>query len=56
MSQWDSPSNVDLAHVPTRALVMATGGFGANKTLLEKFAPETATYATTNGPWSTGYS
>ena len=50
------PSRVDRAHVDTRAFVMATGGFGANKTLLEKFAPETAPYATTNGPWSTGCS
>jgi len=37
-----------------RAVVIATGGFGANKALLEKYAKETSGYATTNGPWSTG--
>ena len=36
------------------AVVIATGGFGANRTLLEQYAKETAVYATTNGPWSTG--
>eukprot|EP00210_Caulerpa_lentillifera_P006600 g6305.t1 len=36
------------------AVVIATGGFGANKTLLELHAPRASVYATTNGPWSTG--
>mmetsp|Transcript_37791 Transcript_37791/g.96735 ORF Transcript_37791/g.96735 Transcript_37791/m.96735 type:complete len:469 (+) Transcript_37791:242-1648(+) len=36
------------------AVVLATGGFGANKDLLRKHSPEAASYATTNGPWATG--
>jgi len=35
-------------------VVLATGGFAANKELLKRFAPETADLPTTNGGWATG--
>ncbi|KAG9408144.1 hypothetical protein AC1031_021389 [Aphanomyces cochlioides] len=36
------------------AVVLATGGYSANTTLLKKFAPGMEAFATTNGPWATG--
>lgn len=36
------------------AVVLATGGFGANRELLRKHAPQVADLATTNGPWAQG--
>jgi flavocytochrome c len=36
------------------AVVLATGGFGANAGLLAEHAPAAAGLPTTNGPWSTG--
>ncbi|EFJ49944.1 hypothetical protein VOLCADRAFT_116982 [Volvox carteri f. nagariensis] len=38
------------------ALVLATGGFAANKELIRSVAPEAADLATTNGPWARGES
>jgi len=40
--------------LPAEAVILATGGFGANKAMLEKYSPESAGLATTNGPWATG--
>jgi len=36
------------------AVILATGGFAANKTLLKMYAPDIADLPTTNGPWATG--
>lgn len=40
--------------VSADAVILATGGFAANKELLQKYAPETAHLPTTNGDWATG--
>ncbi|GLC76713.1 hypothetical protein PLESTF_001821300 [Pleodorina starrii] len=42
--------------VASGAVVLATGGFAANKALLKTVAPEAADLATTNGPWARGES
>ncbi len=46
------------AHVPhparTQAVVLATGGFAANRALLARHSPAAAALATTNGPWAQG--
>lgn len=39
---------------PADAVVLATGGFGANRDLLRRHAPAVAELATTNGPWAQG--
>jgi succinate dehydrogenase/fumarate reductase flavoprotein subunit len=36
------------------AVVLATGGYGANRELLREHAPHAADLATTNGPWAKG--
>ncbi|KAG2431337.1 hypothetical protein HYH02_013327 [Chlamydomonas schloesseri] len=36
------------------ALVLATGGYAANRELLKRYAPQAADLATTNGPWAAG--
>lgn len=36
------------------ALIFATGGFAANKTMLQDYDALAAAFATTNGPWATG--
>ncbi|KAG2423533.1 hypothetical protein HXX76_015280 [Chlamydomonas incerta] len=35
-------------------VVLATGGYAANRELLKRYAPEAADLATTNGPWAAG--
>lgn len=47
-----SPSRVE---VKADAIVLASGGFGANAKLLQKYCgEEMSTLPTTNGPWATG--
>lgn len=36
------------------AVILTTGGFAANKDLLQEVNPQAAACATTNGPWATG--
>ncbi|KAF0700384.1 Aste57867_9089 [Aphanomyces stellatus] len=36
------------------AVILATGGYSANKALLRSLAPGMEAFATTNGPWATG--
>ncbi|KAF0700379.1 Aste57867_9084 [Aphanomyces stellatus] len=38
----------------TSAVILATGGYSANRTLLQSLAPGMEAFATTNGPWATG--
>lgn len=40
--------------IAAKAVILATGGFGANKQLLQKFRPDLAGYETTNQPGATG--
>ena len=40
--------------IDTKAVVIATGGFGANQDLLVKYQPKLKGYATTNHPGATG--
>jgi hypothetical protein len=37
---------------PAQAVILATGGFGASKELLQRYSPLAASLATTNGPWA----
>jgi fumarate reductase flavoprotein subunit len=36
------------------AVILATGGYGANQRMLQELCPEAAACPTTNGPWATG--
>ncbi|GIL68819.1 hypothetical protein Vafri_22014 [Volvox africanus] len=45
-----------LSRVTCGALVLATGGFAANKELIQSVQPEAVGLATTNGPWARGES
>ncbi|HCM12613.1 MAG TPA: flavocytochrome c, partial [Lachnospiraceae bacterium] len=40
--------------INAKAVVLATGGFGANEELYTKYRPELAGYVTTNAPGATG--
>ena len=40
--------------INAKAVVIATGGFGANQELVVKYKPELAGFGTTNGPGATG--
>jgi flavocytochrome c len=40
--------------IETPVVIMATGGFSANKALLQRFAPGMENFPTTNGPWALG--
>ncbi len=37
-----------------QAVILATGGFAANRALLARHSPQAAELATTNGPWAQG--
>lgn len=41
-------------HLSAAGVILATGGFAANREMLQKFAPPTAKYATTSGAQATG--
>ncbi|KAG1679290.1 hypothetical protein FOA52_009320 [Chlamydomonas sp. UWO 241] len=49
-----SPESAIAAELAAGAVILATGGFGANKELLAKHSPQAAALATTNGPWAQG--
>jgi fumarate reductase flavoprotein subunit len=36
------------------AIIVATGGYGFNDELLNKYAPQITNHSTTNGPFTTG--
>lgn len=40
--------------VKTKAVILASGGFGSSKTLISKYRPDLAHYKTTNQPGATG--
>ncbi|KDO27846.1 hypothetical protein SPRG_07119 [Saprolegnia parasitica CBS 223.65] len=40
--------------IATRRVILATGGYSANPTLLKQLAPGMEEFATTNGAWATG--
>lgn len=37
-----------------QAVILAAGGYAANRKLLQQHCPEAAQLATTNGPWAQG--
>ena len=40
--------------VRAKAVIVATGGFCYNKSMLKQYSPHNANLATTNGPWANG--
>ena len=49
-----SAEDADAACIRAGAVVLATGGFGAGREMLERFAPAAAGLPTSNGPQATG--
>lgn len=52
---YENTETTSQSEVQSHAVVLCSGGFGANAMLLREFAgPEIASLPSTNGPWATG--